>query len=183
MSKAAVVTTDLDLFLRSVSASAERILIIDYDGTIAPFSADRGRAYPYPSIPRLLCELALHCKTRVIMISGRRAHDVANLLQMNPAPEIWGTHGVERLYPDGRYECAQIGSDTVCTLEEARTLLECQGLEKRIESLPGAIAVHWRGLDPSEMLEVRTKVYRVFTPFATRGGLQIAEFDGGVELR
>jgi trehalose-phosphatase len=46
-----------------------------------------------------------------------------------------------------------------------------------------AVAVHWRGLKPAEVLQVRSKAYRVLEPLAGRSGLVLAEFEEGVEIR
>src|SRR5689334_13474382 len=41
---------DLAPFFRRVGSAARRGLLLDFDGTIAPFAADRGLAAPYPGI-------------------------------------------------------------------------------------------------------------------------------------
>jgi len=183
MSKAAVVCTDLSWFFRSIATAKKRVLIVDYDGTIAPFSVDRQRAFPYPAVPGLLLDIMSKCNTRLILISGRRAHSVAPLLGSDPAPETWGTYGLERLYSDGRYEGPEVCDLTLNALSAAEAALDRCGLLELAEVQPGSVAVHWRGLDPSRILEVRTIVYRVFNPLALRAGLLVSEFDGGVELR
>ena len=43
--------------------------------------------------------------------------------------------------------------------------------------------MHWRGLEPHEIIEIRANAYRILNPIAAGNGLIIADFDGGVELR
>ncbi len=68
-------------------------------------------------------------------------------------------------------------------LAEAELQLDSEGLRERIEVKLAGVAVHWRGLTPSETLNVRTITYRVLEPLARHQDLVMAEFDEGVELR
>ena len=183
MSKTAVENSTCDWFLETVTSARSRILLLDYDGTVAPFSADRRRAFPYPNVPELLRRIMTSCSTRLVVISGRSAHAVVPLLGLDPRPEIWGTYGLERLYSDGRYEGPEVTDEALYALDRAEADLLREGLDQAIEARPGAVSVHWRGLRPSEVLEVRTKAYRILNPLALHNGLLVADFDGGVEIR
>ena len=41
-------------FLEQLKNADRRILLLDYDGTMAPFHKDRTHAFPYPEIPPLV---------------------------------------------------------------------------------------------------------------------------------
>src|SRR5919205_3819309 len=99
---------DLDPFFAVVRRAEKRALLLDYDGTLAPFRVERDEAVPYPGIREILPSLVDAGDTRVVVISGRRAHDLPPLLKLEWLPEIWGTHGWERLLPDGIYELAPL---------------------------------------------------------------------------
>ena len=170
-------------FFRSVSAAKSRVLLVDYDGTVAPFTADRHRAVPYPKIPEFLRCIMSSCGTRLIVVSGRAAHEVVPLLGLTPSPEIWGTHGIERIYADGRYEEVHVSDDALQVLVQAEAQLEREGLEERIEVKLVGVALHWRGLPASEVLKIRTKAYRILKPLAVQPHLVLAEFEEGVEIR
>jgi trehalose-phosphatase len=182
MAKTGVKGTGYERFLQEAAAAKDRVLILDYDGTIAPFSAHRRLAFPYPGIPELLHQI-MECRTRVIVASGRAAHELIPLLGMIPPPEIWGTHGAERVYADGRYEEIEVTQDALEVLLTSETRLEREGLGHLLEVKLAAVAVHWRGLKPSEMLSVRTKAYKILEPLAGRSGLVLSEFEEGVEIR
>jgi trehalose-phosphatase len=124
-----------------------------------------------------------NCRTRLIIASGRAAHEVTSLLGMIPPPEIWGTHGAERVYADGRYEEIEVTQDALEVLLKSETGLEREGLGHLLEVKLAAVAVHWRGLQPAEVLPIRTKAYKVLEPLATRSGLVLSEFEEGVEIR
>ena len=66
-------------FFRSVSAAKSRVLLVDYDGTVAPFTADRHRAVPYLKIPEFLRCIMSSCGTRLIVVSGRSPQEVVPL--------------------------------------------------------------------------------------------------------
>src|SRR5215472_10056145 len=90
-------------FFEQVRTAPARALLLDYDGTLSPFTPDRTRAFPYPQIPELVSQIMRH-KTRVVLISGRAATELLFLSGIHPHPEIWGSRGAERLYRDGSYE-------------------------------------------------------------------------------
>src|SRR5438128_10517394 len=83
--------------------ASTRVLLLDYDGTLAPFTPDRMRAFPYREIPELVSKIMRH-NTRVVLVSGRPARELLFLSGIQTQPEIWGSHGLERLYPDAAYE-------------------------------------------------------------------------------
>lgn len=174
---------DQALFFEQIRTAPARLLILDYDGTIAPFSTDRYLALPYPAVPKLLDRIVTQCKTRVVVISGRSARDLPALLGLEPHPEIWGVHGLERLHSDGRYEAAFIGERASRALQRASQSLEHAGLKELCEEKYGALAIHWRGMRASHMEEVRTTSYQILGPLACEANLLLNEFDGGLEIR
>lgn len=173
----------VDSFLESLPASRERVLLLDYDGTIAPFTAHRDHAYPYPEARSLLAAIMNTCRTRIVMISGRPAREIPPLLGLEPHPEIWGTHGLECLYPDGRYEMAEVSRRALRVLAQARAGLEELGLMQVAEIKPGSISVHWRWLGSQREEEIRASARRIWLPLTFQADLQLTEFDGGLELR
>lgn len=171
------------LFFEHLCRARERVLLLDYDGTVAPFSTQRNRAFPYPTVAELLDCIMSTCRTRVVLITGRAARQVPPLLGLNPHPEVWGTYGIERLQPNGRYVVAHLSDETQRALAEADTRLQNEGLSESVEIKPGAIAVHWRGLNPLRVNEAKTAAYRVLSPLALAHHLLLSEFDGGLEMR
>lgn len=171
-------------FMADPSFRRGRTLLLDYDGTLAPFVADRSRAYPYPALPFLLDEIIEGCKTRVVIISGRQANEVSLLLQTRSRPEIWGCHGLERLSPSGEYSCMRLDSESEAKLTEVMAKLRNAGLEPpHTEIKPGCVAVHWRPFGSKKSEEIKALAYRCLGAFAGRANLVLCDFDGGLELR
>src|SRR5258708_19043821 len=136
-------------FFERVRRAPSRTLMLDYDGTLAPFTMDRMRAFPYRGIPELISKV-MRTDTRVVFISGRSARELLFLSGIHPPPEIWGSHGAERLFADARYEVDTPRADHRQVLQTVRHLLMARGLDDRFESKARSIAVHWRGLSPAK---------------------------------
>lgn len=170
-------------FLEEIHRSRSRVLLLDYDGTIAPFSIQRDRAVPYPEVADLLRLIIDSCNTRVAMISGRPARQLRELAGLDPQPEIWGSHGLERLLPNGTYKCADIDEHAAKILCEAIAWLDHEGLSALREVKHGAVAVHWRGLPEPRAQEARICAYRILSAFTGLAELSLCEFDCGLELR
>jgi trehalose 6-phosphate phosphatase len=172
----------LTAFFEQLGSASTRILLLDYDGTLAPFRTERDRAFPYPEIPRLLGQI-IASGTRVVLISGRPAYDLLRLSGIDPQPEIWGSHGLERLRPRGNYQVEPLSPEQQAGLRKALEFLRSQGLENRMERKPGGVALHWRGLAGQDVETLRGKVQQVWCELAGCSSLELLDFDGGLEIR
>lgn len=169
-------------FFYHLSRASVRALLLDYDGTLAPFTAQRDRAVPYPGVTDLLRRIVQDGGTRMVIVSGRPAHDIPRLLGLDLPLEIWGCHGCERLFANGAYQCETLDTLRQEGVAEAVEWLELEGLGSRLERKPSGVAVHWRGLPAAEAREVRVAAYRALRPLK-RLRVPLTEFDGGLELR
>ncbi len=173
----------IDSLLRAVAAAAQSLLMLDYDGTLAPFRKDPAQAFPYPGISAVLQEIVRSGKTRVVIITGRNPYEVMPLLNISPPPEIWGLQGLQRLNPDGTSQLGPLDPSTVAELAAAEDWLRYQHLEHTAEFKTGSIAVHWRGLDQCDAEAMRGRVLMGWSPLAKHTRLDLLEFDGGIEIR
>lgn len=173
----------VESLLEAVARAPRSLLMLDYDGTLAPFRKNPKEAFPYPGTSQVLQEIVRAGKTRVLIISGRDATDIIPLLDIEPHTEIWGLHGLQRLKPDGSTELPPLDERTISELAAAEDWLHYQHLQHSAEFKTGSIAVHWRGLAESEAEEVRGRVLLGWTPLAKYTHLDLLEFDGGVEIR
>jgi trehalose-phosphatase len=171
-----------DFFDRLQTAPASALLL-DYDGTLAPFQIERNNAYPYPEVVPLLGKILKRGSSRIVIVTGRRVADLKPLLQPLDNLEIWGAHGLERLLPDGTYQKTQIASSTVELLSQAEAWVAESNLAPLAEFKPGGIAIHWRGRAESEAKAVEAQVREAWTAFARSGDLKLLRFESGLELR
>ena len=174
---------DIELFYHRRNEASEKALLLDYDGTLAPFHLEPNKAEPYPGIRKLLNRLMQVIDVRLVIITGRRTGDLIPLLQLEKQPEIWGSHGLERLKADGSYEIDSIEQEALSGLMAAYEWIEEVGLSSRCEKKPGCLALHWRGLGEEKVKEIINLVEPRWSTLAKTWQLRLREFDGGLELR
>ena len=179
--------TDIKLevqqFFAKLSRARQSALFLDYDGTLSPFKLERDEAFPYPGVSMLLTEIMTTGHTRVVIMTGRRAHEVIPLLGVVPHPEIWGVHGLQRLRPDGSCEMPRLDEVVTQALTRADEWLDSTGLHHLAEHKPGGLAVHWRGMSADEQSDTRKIVSLGWLPIAHHASMVFQEFDGGIEMR
>lgn len=168
-------------------SAARSVLMLDYDGTMAPFHVNRFQATPYPGVADRLVTLSTIPQVRLVLVSGRFAQELRDLLRPGIRAEIWGSHGRERLGSDGTYELFALSPMQRAALEQVRSEMSALGLSETLEVKPTSLAVHWRGLEPAIQDRIRLLVPSIFARIDQRvaqpGGLHLLPFDGGVELR
>lgn len=124
-------------------------LLLDYDGTLVPFTRDPADAAPDAALLGLLARLAAHPGTDVHLVSGRRHQELERWFGALPV----GLHGEHGLWSRARPGDAWRSIATV----DGGILATARGiLERFAERVPGAlleeksggIAWHWRAADP-----------------------------------
>ena len=177
----------LKSFFRAFNPQTTPLLLLDYDGTLAPF---RKRPLPGPPLgrrPRNSRRDPKQTNTQIAFITGRPATEIARLLGIQGI-EVWGLHGAEHLFPDGRRELAQLPKATLKNLAQLRAQLHQDSFGGLFEDKPNAAVMHWRGATPPKSRpQIREKTLALFEPLACPpdcpGGLTLLEFESGVELR
>ena len=173
----------LEAFFAGFAGASGALLMLDYDGTLAPFRVDRFKARPWSGVRDLLNSIQNQRKTRIVFVTGRPAGEIAPLLALDAQPEVWGLHGVERLYPDGRREMETIAPDVRAKLEELKTQLRRDAFGGLLEEKPNAAVMHWRGLGAHKGSEIQRRTRELFEPAAQMEGLSLLAFESGLELR
>jgi trehalose 6-phosphate phosphatase len=183
-------SADVDRFFSRVDRAGSSALLLDYDGTLAPFRTERDRAFPYPGAQEALREIAGLGNTRLVIISGRPAEEVSKLLRLEQRPEIWGNHGWERLLPNGSHrrieppEWAQQALDRGVLLALSWGRLRGIGaFDRQVERKLASLALHWRGCASPLAAEIRYGVGQEWEALAQYSGLELRDFEQGMELR
>lgn len=175
---------DVDQFFRDLAQAPQRILMLDYDGTLAPFQIDPADAFPYPGVCERIDAIMDDPRTCVILISGRWIRDLMPVLTLKQLPEIWGSHGWENLQFDGQYKLTQIDDLSRKGLLDVDTWVpQIELAGGRCERKPGSLAVHWRGLGTDQITDIRRIVFDNWTQPGPHQNLMWRDFDGGIELR
>jgi trehalose-phosphatase len=173
----------LDAFFLAFKASASPLLLLDYDGTLAPFRVNRFTARPWGGVRQLLEKIRRQGRTRMVVITGRPAAEIAPLLGLEPPLEVWGLHGAERLLPDGRRELEQATPAVQLALDVLREHLRRDSLGGLFEDKANGVVMHWRGAPPRKASQIEEQTRRLFEPLAQMEGLALLEFEAGLELR
>jgi len=158
-------------------------LVLDYDGTLAPFQARREQARPYPGVVETLCRLPGRGSGRFAVVTGREAVDIVGFLAPAVPTEIWGCHGAERRLPDGTQSAPVLPPGMAQALGQAFDRAVRTAPPDALERKSVSVAVHWRGLEEPERRNLARRIRRAWTPLARQAGLVVEAFDGGLELR
>jgi trehalose 6-phosphate phosphatase len=173
---------DLDRFFARLRGAPERVLLLDYDGTLAPFHIDPRLALPYPNVCNALRKVFAVPGARIVIVSGRRLEDLRAPLAMLPHTEVWASHGWERAF-EGGVDRSIPANAVRAELARARALVvPLLRPGARLETKIASIALHWRGLRPPESTRIHAAALEAWEPFASRG-LALLPFDGGLEIR
>ena len=174
---------DLNGFWQQLAAAKHALLLLDFDGTLAPFVAERDQARLYPGVRNELLSLINQDPEQLRIVSGREIDDLLERLMLVNPPEIWGCHGWQRRFRDGQQQVFHMPAATKQALQEALTLAETAGWGERLEHKPVSLALHWRGAPEQEQRRLKKQAVALWQTLAEAGGLQLVPFDGGVELR
>lgn len=171
-------------FFRRLRTAPARALLLDYDGTLAPFRTQPEEAKPYPGVREALDAIMQNGGTRVVLVSGRWTRNLIPLLGLRRLPEIWGSHGWEQLKTDGAYDVAPLKEDMLRHLLQVDDwTADIEALGGRCELKPGGYAVHWRSLAPERITRIRRLVSENWMTQDLHKNLVWRDFDGGIELR
>lgn len=179
---------DIDGFFDRLGQPGGGLLLLDYDGTLAPFRKERMDAVPYPGVRELLSRIRAAGRALEgpppIVVSGRPAEEVAALLGTDPLPEIWGCHGWERRDASGRLHRIDPGEPAVAGLRDAHEEAARLAPPDRLEHKGAAVAVHFRGLEPDREEELGRRIAGRWEALVRETpALELRSFDGGLEVR
>ena len=168
-------------FLREVGSSRRAVLGLDYDGTLAPFRNRPQDAFPYARMRTQLQQIMAGGRTRVVLVTGRPAADVRDLLALRPCPEIWGAHGWERLRAGAKLKSMPVDGPVAAMLERVRTALEACDLLAHAEWKVASVAVHWRDARNAAAIEARARA--ALTPLVADPEFELMPIVEGLEWR
>ncbi|MFZ2960493.1 MAG: trehalose-phosphatase [Candidatus Ozemobacteraceae bacterium] len=165
-------------FWSEMMRAGNRLLMLDYDGTIAPFQVNRALAYPTPGIIGLLRKISKKEENRVAVISGRSLAELRKFIGIQGI-HLFGSYGMEEEV-DGFQVSCPVSEEAKSILEQGRRKIEAAGIMDHLEEKPYSLAFHIRGLQNGT--ELIRCVMQAWEPLEKTGLIAIIPFDGGVEL-
>jgi trehalose-phosphatase len=169
-------------FWRAVVSARHRLLLLDYDGTLAPFRLRRDGAVPFPGARAILERVAAAPATSVAVVSGRRLEPLARLLRTSGV-ELVGEHGWEVRRRDGRVSRKEVPKRRREALEEAMASAREAGFGARLERKRASVVLHTRGLPPARARALQRACASLWGGGSDGGLLRLVPIDGGIELR
>jgi trehalose 6-phosphate phosphatase len=172
--------TPTSLPLPSPALLDDASLFLDFDGTLVEIAERHDGVVVDAALPALIPALAKRLGGRLALVSGRPADELLGYLALDPAAPgvaIAGSHGLERIAPDGAREQpgdAAAVTRAIAMLEDGVAALSGVVIERK----PFGAAVHYRAA-PEHASASDTLAGQV----AARTGLELQRGKMVAELR
>lgn len=168
-------------FWERLARAQHTTLMLDYDGTLAPFQVDRHAAHPLPGVVEALHAIQELPDTLLALVSGRPVAEIERFVGENTFV-IAGTHGYELHLPGTGLRQHTLDAPLSALLdaagEEATLVVGPHWTERKIAT----VAAHVRQLSPEEAeLAIELLAERWVT--LTNEFTEVRRFNGGIEMR
>ncbi len=176
-------SAQVDWWNRIASASTS-ILMLDYDGTLAPFHVDRMSALPYPGIEERMNQLLALDSVSLVLVTGRPAAELRTLFPLAQRIDVWASHGRELHTAAGEHHLFDLNDAQASLLASfesdlAKSFLPARALERK----PASLAIHWRGLESDEQETIRERVLNRYSTLPQDSAIELLPFEDGLEIR
>lgn len=174
--------TRIELLTRYQEAG-RRLLLLDYDGTLKPFTSRPSEAQPDASLLEMLNDLSSIQKNDVYIISGRDSKTLESWLGHLPV-NIISEHGASYKYRDKQWQSEPLISDE--WLEPIRAVMKhyvqrCTG--SFIETKDFSIVWHYRNTDPERGALRATELYNELLEYTNSMDIQVVKGNKIIEVR
>lgn len=167
---------------RRLETAERRLLLLDFDGTLAPFEIDRARVRAVPGVLETIREIVTRRIAVVGLVSGRPLDQIVELTGGLPGPLV-GEHGWEERTAAGERILHAPSSVASALLARAADLVENLVEPSRLERKRTALVVHTRGLALPTAELLLAEVGRRWSDLLRRAEVRLHRIDGGCELR
>jgi trehalose-phosphatase len=167
---------------RMVALARRRLLMLDYDGTLAPLRNERLEARPQPRSLELVRRIADSGRTELAIVSGRQLPEVEALLGPLRATFV-GEHGWEWRAPGGEWIRQPLEDAVVQALDEAERIARQAGWGALIERKRSAVVLQTPSLPAPQALEIVERCASAWGGLIADSKLVLDRPRGGLELR
>lgn len=161
-----------------------RLLLLDYDGTLVPFTEDFKRAEPSKTVLKLLGQLASDEANEVVLISGRQAEDL----------QRWFGHLPINFVAEHGAVIKKAGNKSWQTIERVETTWKKNILlilekytaltpKAMIEIKPHSLVWHYRASPPYYAQKYAVIIKRVLKPYLKKYGVQLYQGNKILEVK
>jgi trehalose 6-phosphate phosphatase len=165
-------------------SSGHTVLLLDYDGTLAPIARVPEEARVPAPMKSLLRRLSRSSRVTVALISGRPLANLRQLVGVRNLTYV-GNHGLE-MWHRGRCTSVAVPGRSREALSRIRPTLA--GLVKdvpgaRLEDKGLSLALHYRLAPTSQVARLKAGIRRAALPFVRSGGLSLLNGRKIIEVR
>jgi trehalose 6-phosphate synthase/phosphatase len=159
-------------------------LLLDYDGSLVPFSKDYKQAAPPKSLLTLLEKLGSDGRNDVVLISGREAKNLEEWFGDLPVTLV-AEHGMNVRKADGHAWQSTDDIDTKWKNALRPVLEEYADLtpKARVEIKPHSLVWHYRNSPPYYAQKYAVTLKRVLKPLLKQYGLQLLQGNKALEIK
>ena len=169
---------------KAYRSAARRLILLDYDGTLVPFSEDRSASRPDARLSRLLRRLASEEGTHVVLVSGRTRPDLERWFPDIPLAFVAEHGGWIRPRSETTWE-AMLPLDTTWK-DRVRPVIS-----RFVDRVPGSsieekdfsIAWHYRAADIDTGAEAAKELVHIATALTANLDLKVLPGSKVVEIR
>ena len=178
---AAMIDIPRDFWKRLLSAP-HRLLMTDYDGTLAPIRMRPEEATPLPEILTVLGRIAATGSTTVAIVSGRPLASLTAMVGACPF-RLVGEHGWEWRAAGGAVRRHPLPGISEEALAQATRLATARGWLERLEWKRTGVVLHTRGLPEQQARYMERTCAALWEGLLGGTGLRLVPIHGGIELR
>lgn len=169
-------------FLARLAESGSALLVLDYDGTIAPYHDHKDQALLVPGVEERLVAIHESRHTRIVINTGRATENLLFIAALPFHVEVWGCHGREHLSAEGLFQVHGLTRGHLHGLEIGRQRLRGRIPARCIELRNGCLTVFYQDAPPEGRREMLATAHECWDDLLTPHDLRVEEFFGGVEL-
>lgn len=161
-----------------------RLLLLDYDGVLAPIATLPEQAYPRPKVLALLGKLTADTRNTCVIISGRHHQVLDDWLGKLPL-DFAAEHGAQRRLAGGAWEMTGVLPDDSWKAEVQAVMRSCaEALDGAFtEEKPAAVGLHYRAVaDQAKAVAAMDMLCVELEPLARRRSLRVLHGKKVVEV-
>jgi trehalose 6-phosphate synthase/phosphatase len=171
--------------LNDYAAAAQRLLILDYDGTLVPFADSPSTASPDPQLIRLLEQLATSPKNRIVILSGRDRHSLESWFSRLPLTLVSEHGGWVRSADSGEW------TPTIAPSESEWKKDIRPKMEPFVDRVPGSfieekefsLVWHYRQAESETAFAAAKELNDMLSGFATNMNIHVLPGNKTVEVK
>ncbi|HTI61262.1 bifunctional alpha,alpha-trehalose-phosphate synthase (UDP-forming)/trehalose-phosphatase [Mucilaginibacter sp.] len=170
--------------LENYSSAQKRLILLDYDGTLVPFSKDPLSATPGNKVLELLDLLSREEQNTMYIVSGRDSVTLEKWLGHLPVGLI-AEHGAKIRHPNGSWENETAGNegDWMGRIEKQMDKFVSKCPHSFIEKKDFSIAWHYRNADLTEGMIRAKELYEELFNGTTHLPLNVLNGNKVIEVR